>query len=186
MDLQNAVVLITGSTSGIGLALAQRFLKAGSQVIVTGRRQQLLDQIAKDHPGIHTRVCDVSLPAERVALRDWAVSAFPGLNVLVNNAGIQRHIDLLQEEPWPDTQAELDTNLAAPIHLNSLFMQHLLTKEHPAIINVTSGGQQQQYCSSSSSNSTDEPAAADPVVWSKHSSSDSRDQPQQQHQQQLW
>lgn len=143
MDLQNAVVLITGSTSGIGLALAQRFLKAGSQVIVTGRRQQLLEQIAKDNPGIHTRVCDVSLPAERVALRDWAVSTFPALNVLVNNAGIQRHLDLLQEEPWPDTQTELDTNLAAPIHLNSLFMQHLLKQAHPAIVNVTSGGQQQ-------------------------------------------
>jgi hypothetical protein len=63
--------------------------------------------------------------------------------VLVNNAGIQRHLDLLQEEPWPDTQTELDTNLAAPIHLNSLFMQHLLKQAHPAIVNVTSGGQQQ-------------------------------------------
>lgn len=139
MDLANATVLITGLASGIGLALAERFLKAGSQVIITGRRSDRLTSIQQCHPAIHTRVCDVSLVEERIALRDWATAEFPKLNVLVNNAGVQRHVDLTTAEPWQDTQQELEIILSAPIHLNSLFMGHLLKQPAPAIVNVTSG-----------------------------------------------
>ena len=64
-----------------------RFHAAGSTVIACGRRAGLLHEIQRRHPGIHTRECDVTDAAQRVALRDWAVAEFPKLNVLINNAG---------------------------------------------------------------------------------------------------
>lgn len=140
MDLSGLTVLITGGTSGIGLALAERFLEASSTVVVCGRRQGLLDEIKAKHPTIFTRHCDVADPEARVALRDWAVARFPGLTTVVNNAGIQRYVhDLGADEPWEETWSEVEINVGAVIHLSRLFLPHLRTVERAAIINVTSG-----------------------------------------------
>src|SRR4028118_211219 len=92
MDLSSNTVLVTGGASSIGLALAERFLQAGSQVIICGRREHKLQEAKDQWPGLHTRVCDVATEADRIALHQWAVSAFPKLNVLINNAGIQRRL----------------------------------------------------------------------------------------------
>ena len=81
MDLAANTVLITGGASGIGLALAERFLEAGSQVIVCGRREDKLREAQARHPGLAVRVCDVARDSERVALFRWAVAEFPRLNV---------------------------------------------------------------------------------------------------------
>lgn len=141
MDLAGNVVCITGGTSGIGLAIAERFVAAGSTVIVCGRRQALLQEIESRHPGkVHTRQCDVADPAQRVALRDWVVANFPKTNILINNAGIQRYIDdIAADEDWNETWSEVEVNLGAPIHLCHLFLPHLRAAERPAIISVTSG-----------------------------------------------
>jgi uncharacterized oxidoreductase len=135
-------VLITGGASGIGLAMAERFLRAGSEVIVCGRREHALQEAKDRHPQLHTHVCDVSREAERTALLDWAVREFPRLNVLVNNAGIQRRLDLSQvsqQEPWEETRQEIAINFEALVHLSTLFIPHLLQQQSPTIINVTSG-----------------------------------------------
>src|SRR5689334_11315587 len=107
MQLSQNTVLITGGGSGIGLALAERFLKAGSQVIACGRRQDALREAQRRNPALHVRGCDVEREAERCALAEWAVQQFPGLNVLVNNAGIQRRVQLAGGEPWEQTRQEL-------------------------------------------------------------------------------
>ncbi|EPX62377.1 DltE [Cystobacter fuscus DSM 2262] len=139
MDMASNTVLITGGASGIGLALAERFLRAGSEVIVCGRREDKLREAQRAHPALHTRVCDVAKAEERVALASWVKSAFPRLNVLVNNAGIQRRLKLSDIEDWEASQQELAINLEAPIHLSALLVPHLLQQPRPALLNVTSG-----------------------------------------------
>ncbi len=139
MDLNAHTVLITGGTSGIGLALAERFLREGSEVIVCGRRMTRLDEIKEKFPGIHTRVCDVTNKSERISLFRQITDAFPRLDVLVNNAGIQRAIRLLENEDWEKARAEIATNFEAPVHLSMLFLPHLIRQERPAIMNVSSG-----------------------------------------------
>lgn len=140
MDITTNTVLITGGASGIGWALAERFLKAGSQVIICGRRADRLQEAQQQYPQLHIRQCDVGQAADRVALLDWVRSEFPQVNVLINNAGIQRRMQLAgSQDDWSESQSEIAINLEAPLHLSMLFIPHL--RQHPkaAIMNVTSG-----------------------------------------------
>jgi uncharacterized oxidoreductase len=139
MELGSRTILITGGASGIGLALAVRFQRAGSRVIVCGRRESTLLAARAAHPGLETRVCDVADPSARVELARWAVETWPHLDVLVNNAGVQRRVPAAQMEPWHETAAEIAINLEAPIHLCKLLAPHLRTRPYAAIVNVTSG-----------------------------------------------
>lgn len=141
MNLSSNVVLITGGSSAIGLAFAERFLRAGSEVVICGRREEKLGSAQEKYPQLRTRVCNVADEDERIALFEWATHEFPKLNVLVNNAGIQRRIDLAHTEPWHRTRQEMSINLEAPIQFSRLFIPHLLKQTTPpsAIINVTSG-----------------------------------------------
>ncbi len=139
MNLASNTILITGGASGIGLAMAERFLAAGSRVILCGRREDKLREAKDKHPEFITRVCDVEQPAQRIALFEWATREFPQLNVLVNNAGIQRRVQMTADEDWQQTRQEIAINLEAPIHLSRLFIPHLMKQSQPAILNITSG-----------------------------------------------
>jgi uncharacterized oxidoreductase len=139
MNMSSNTILITGATSGIGLALAERFLELGNTVIICGRRQDRLQEIQQKQPQMHVRTCDVANESERVALFTWATETFPQLNVLINNAGIQRRIAFPPEEPWSETVTEIETNLNAPIHLSYLFTPHLEQQANAAILMVSSG-----------------------------------------------
>src|SRR3954469_936144 len=139
MDLRGNTVLVTGGATGIGLALAERFLRAGSDVVVCGRREDRLRDAQAAHPGLKDHRCDVSTEAGRLDLLAWTLREVPQVNVLVNNAGIQRRLQLTAPEPWSQTHEELAINLEAPIHLSRLFLPHLLKQQRPAIVNVTSG-----------------------------------------------
>jgi len=139
MHLSGNCVLVTGGGSGIGLAIAERLLEAGSDVIVCGRREGTLQEAKAKRPGLHTRVADVATPEGRRELCAWAVATFPRLNVLVNNAGIQRRLALAQSPPWEPLEEEIAINLEAPIHLSTLLIPHLAKQPRAAIWNVTSG-----------------------------------------------
>lgn len=141
MDLASNTILVTGGASGIGLALAERWLLRGSDVIVCGRREQTLRRAKETHPALHVRVCDLTVESERRSLVAWATAEFPKLNVLVNNAGIQRRLRIAhdEDEEWEAVHQEIVINLEAPVHLSRLFIPHLLQQQHPAIVNVTSG-----------------------------------------------
>jgi uncharacterized oxidoreductase len=140
MNITGNTVLITGGATGIGLALAERFLNAGNEVIICGRRAEKLQEAKQKFPRLHTRVCDVSRAADRQTLFSWVTSEFPELNVLVNNAGIQQRVSLLNaNEDWEYYQQEIAINLEGPIHLTMLFIPHLVQKEQAAIINISSG-----------------------------------------------
>jgi len=139
MNLSGNTILITGGASGIGWTLTERFLEAGNDVVICGRREDRLLEAQKKYPQLHTRVCDVALAEERVALFEWTTERFPELNVLVNNAGIQRRINLSENEDWSETRSEIAINLEAPVHLSRLFIPHFANRAGAAILNVTSG-----------------------------------------------
>jgi len=139
MQLSGNTILVTGGASGIGLALATRFLEKGNEVIICGRREGRLQEIAARDDRFTTRVCDLASATERKTLVEWVTSEFPNLNVLVNNAGIQRTVDLKSNEVWESTHSEIAINLEAPIELSRLFYPHLSQQRSAAIVNVTSG-----------------------------------------------
>jgi len=139
MDLSSNTVLITGGATGIGRALAERLLTANNRIIVCGRRAEALAAMKQKHPAVETRVCDVSDARGREDLASWVTSAFPDLNVLVNNAGIQQRVQLKTDRDWKTLHQELAINLDAPLHLTSLLLPHLLRQPRAAILNVTSG-----------------------------------------------
>jgi uncharacterized oxidoreductase len=120
--------------------LAAHFVQRGSTVIICGRNEDKLIAAQANYPQLITYVCDVANAAERISMCRWLNQEFPQLNVLVNNAGIQRRgLELRQEEAWETLAEEITINLEAPIHLSMLIIPQLMNQENPAIINVTSG-----------------------------------------------
>jgi uncharacterized oxidoreductase len=140
MDISGQTVLITGGATGIGLALAEALVSRGNDVVICGRRRDRLLAAKKRLPSVHIRVCDVSKRASRESLTRWVARRFPSLNVLVNNAGIQRTVDFRKGvRDLPSVDAELLTNLTAPIHLSALLIPHLRKQPRAAILNISSG-----------------------------------------------
>jgi uncharacterized oxidoreductase len=140
MKISGNTILITGGGTGIGLALARALLRHDNEVIICGRRRDVLEAARAANPQLHIRVADVSDSESRAALVEWVGKTFPRLNVLVNNAGVQYLFNFLGE-PSALTKAdkEIATNLTAPIHLTSLFLPLLIKQKAAAIVNASSG-----------------------------------------------
>ncbi len=142
MKLSGNTVLITGGSSGIGLALAEGFARRGSQVLVCGRTEETLRKAQQRVPGLAVLQANVSDEDDRRRLFDWVEAEHPDTNVLVNNAGMQRRVRLTDGADAVDP-GEIALNLVAPIYLTTLFLPHLLRQAErgrsPAIVNVTSG-----------------------------------------------
>jgi uncharacterized oxidoreductase len=139
MKVEGNTILITGGATGIGLALAESFLKLGNQVIICGRRKERLIEVQKMHPDLHIVECDVSYENGRNSLFKYVTENFNDINVLVNNAGIQRAIDLTDGIKGLEGENEIKINFEAPIYLSALFIPFLESKEESAIINISSG-----------------------------------------------
>ncbi|RZJ55863.1 MAG: SDR family NAD(P)-dependent oxidoreductase [Flavobacterium sp.] len=136
MNLSKNKILITGGASGIGLGLTQRFIEEGNTVIICGRRESVLNEVKAQFPSVITKVSDLSNETDRIALYEWIKENHSDLNVLVNNAGIQNWISVTDANFYESMKSELATNIEAPLHLTSLFinLQSLTT-----VMNVTSG-----------------------------------------------
>lgn len=132
-------VFIPGATSGIGLGLALRLQAKGNTVIVGGRRTELLERIAAEHPGIATVVIDTSDPASIVAARDQVAERFPALDTLVTMAGIMEVEDLREAASLDVAERTVQVNLLGPIRLVNAFLPGLLEQPRATIMTVTSG-----------------------------------------------
>ena len=138
MKLTGRTILITGGSAGIGLAFALKFVELGNEVIVTGRRQAVLDKVKAKHPKIHTIQSDVADPAQIAALAVRVKAEFPRLDVLMNNAGIMLYKNL--KAPAADLAgltAEMNINVGGVIGMTSAFID-ILTANKGTVINVSS------------------------------------------------
>lgn len=119
--------------------MAEAFHKAGSKVIVCGRDSRKLAAVVEKFPGINALPCDVGDPAQRRKLATEVLHRFPRLDVLVNNAGIQRYIDLKKGYDELKTGGdEIAVNFIATVEMTALFISHLLNQPAAAVINVGS------------------------------------------------
>ncbi len=139
MKTEGNTVLITGGATGIGLSLTESFINKGNEVIICGRREDKLQEAKSRFPQLHIRACDVSDERERDSLYNWVKDNFSGINILVNNAGIQKSINFKNGAlDFPGSQSEIATNLVAPVHLSALFIPLLMKQHHAAVINISS------------------------------------------------
>jgi uncharacterized oxidoreductase len=138
MKMTGNTILITGGTSGIGLGLAVRLHEAGNKVIVAGRRKELLDEITAGHPGIDALVLDVADPDSIAQARETVAASHPGLNILVNNAGIMLPENLLDPAGLSIAEDHVATNLLGPIRMTYAFLPLLMGKDDAVVVNVTS------------------------------------------------
>ncbi|MFF2266939.1 SDR family oxidoreductase [Cellulosimicrobium cellulans] len=140
MDLTNSTVFIPGATSGIGLALAVALHEQGSTVVVGGRRTDLLERIAAEHPGLDTVRIDTTDPESIASAAKEVLDRHPDLDTLVTMAGIMRAEDWHHPEGFLDTAEQIvTTNVLGPIRLIGAFVEYLQTRPHATIVTVSSG-----------------------------------------------
>jgi uncharacterized oxidoreductase len=140
MKLDGNTVLITGGGSGIGLALAKALQKLGNTVIITGRDLAKLERAKQAAPELHVIQSDVARAADIDALFATVMRDFPKMNVLINNAGVMRNINLHKVEgSLEDITQEIDINLSGPIRMVRRFLAHLSKQDSAAIVNISSG-----------------------------------------------
>uniref|UniRef100_A0AAU3GLB8 SDR family NAD(P)-dependent oxidoreductase n=1 Tax=Streptomyces sp. NBC_01401 TaxID=2903854 RepID=A0AAU3GLB8_9ACTN len=140
MNISGNTIFIPGSTSGIGLALALELKARGNTVIVGGRRTELLEQIARDHPGIDTVQLDTTDPASIDSAAKRVLADHPDLNVLVTMAGVMRAEDWRSPGSFlASAESTVVTNVLGPIRLIAAFVEHLQAQPDATIVTVSSG-----------------------------------------------
>jgi len=139
MELKNNTILITGGSSGIGLELAKR-LSTKNVVLICGRSFDKLEEAKKQLPKLEMFQCDISVKSECERLVAWVKENHSGLNILINNAAITHSTNFKEDEKAIEkAEAEINTNLIAPILLSKLCIPILERNENPKLINITTG-----------------------------------------------
>jgi len=139
MDLKGKVALITGGGTGIGAAIARRFVADGAKVCITGRRKQLLDQVASSLPEGSVLTCagDVTKLEDARTMVEQTVKFGGKIDVLVNNAGIDPPGTVAEVDPelWKKV---IDINLTGPFFMMKAAIPYLIKNGGGSIINISS------------------------------------------------
>src|ERR1700676_530280 len=137
MKLTSNTILITGGGSGIGYELTKQLTAFGNTILITGRDQSRMDRAKAAFPTIHTFRSDVSDPKAIATLYEQVTKQFPELNILINNAGIMRKINVHDKAgSLEDITREIEINLSGPIRMVKQFLPHLKTKSEASIMKV--------------------------------------------------
>ncbi|MBW4040833.1 MAG: SDR family NAD(P)-dependent oxidoreductase [Acidobacteria bacterium] len=139
MRTTGSTIFLPGGTSGIGRGLAERFAARGDRVIVGGRRQELLDELAASSPLIEAVRIDMSDPASIREVSAAVQARFPETDVLLAMAGIMRPEDVTTGGFLETAEATVTTNLLGPIRLWAAWAAFLTAKEEATLITVSSG-----------------------------------------------
>jgi meso-butanediol dehydrogenase/(S,S)-butanediol dehydrogenase/diacetyl reductase len=142
MRLDGKVALITGAGTGIGAAIAERFVADGARVCITGRRQEKLDEVARSLPEGETSTCagDVTRLEDARRMVETALKFTGKLDVLVNNAAIDpggTTVVDIDPELW---HSVLEINLTGPMYLMKAAIPHMIEGGGGSIINIASLG----------------------------------------------
>ncbi|HEY9094855.1 MAG TPA: SDR family NAD(P)-dependent oxidoreductase [Hydrogenophaga sp.] len=132
--------LVTGATSGIGLALTQLLAEAGVPVVALGRNAGALAPLQAQYPTISFVRCDLSDLAALPALAAELLGAHPDLGCLINNAGMQHNLCFEEGAArLASIQEEVDVNLTSPMVLTGALLGHLRSQPAAWVVNITSG-----------------------------------------------
>jgi len=141
LELTHRTAVVIGGTSGIGLALAKGLAQAGANVIATGRRPELVDQVANEIRSLGARsaaiACDVTNRDSLERLLAGVVKEFGAVDILVNSAGKTKRTPTLElsESEWTDI---LETNLTGTLRACQVFAPHMIERKYGRIINIAS------------------------------------------------
>ena len=155
MKLEGKVALVTGGGTGIGTAIAERFVKEGAKVCISGRRKEMLDKVARSLPSGTITTCqgDTSKDKDAGRMVETTISFGGKIDILVNNAAIsaQGSVADLDPELWREVIA---INLTGPFLLMKAAIPHMIENGGGSIINIASVGGMRclpsfpAYCSS--------------------------------------
>lgn len=140
-DWEDRLALITGASSGIGAACAQRLGRAGLRVLLVARRRAHLEevaaQVAAEGGQAEIITADLSQESERQRVYAQVCEQHGGVDVLVNNAGLGWY-GFGAQMPWDTAHALLQVNIGAAVHLTLLFLQRMKERGFGRIINIGS------------------------------------------------
>jgi short-subunit dehydrogenase involved in D-alanine esterification of teichoic acids len=140
MNISGNTIFIPGSTSGIGLALAQKLHAKDNKVIVGGRRADKLEQIVAENPDFDAAQIDTADADSIAAAAQKVLTSHPELNVVILMAGIMSIEDWHHADGFlSSAESVVTTNLLGPIRLIAAFVEHLQTRPAATIITVSSG-----------------------------------------------
>ncbi|PQL20884.1 NAD(P)-dependent oxidoreductase [Veillonella denticariosi JCM 15641] len=136
-------VFITGSTSGIGLAIAEAYAKNGDNVLISGRRTELLDTVQSqlmEQYGVRveTLVLDVQNRDDVMSKVPAAIESFGGIDILVNNAGLAQGLDPFQDSDIDDAVTMIDTNVKGLLYVTKAVLPFFIAKNEGYIVNMGS------------------------------------------------
>lgn len=141
--LSKQIVLVTGASSGIGLACAETFAREGARLILTARRKERLDTLAQDLKKKHgTETLTIQLDVRNQPAVEKAFQTLPAgwqdIEVLVNNAGLSRGLDKLYEGKLDDWEEMIDTNVKGLLYVSRAVIPGMVARGRGTIINLGS------------------------------------------------